>query len=795
MINPADQLPKGVTPEMAAEMIPDEVRQLLEIEKERKLQQIQNIGTAIAKKRDEAVKARAGSGIEEEWLECEEAYLGIDDANRHENRSYKPLHPTGSFTTIKRDPARSTVYLNITRPYVDAAVARVADMLMPTDDRNYNIRPTPNPDLEQGVRDGIKQKVEQAFAQAQQQAQQPPQPGQPPQAPQPPAQIDQGEMILRLGQEVMEEAKKRAETAEKQIDDWLIQCQYHSELRKMLEDCGRLGVGIIKGPSPTRRKAVKTNADGSVEMVISIDPESRRVDPWNFFPDGACGDDIHNGSYVFELDKLSTKALRELKDQPGYLAEQIDKVIEEGPGKVRDKGLGRPGNVTSDEDEMFDVWYYYGLLDKDDLEALGVSIEEGAKLLGVPAIVTVVNDSVIKASLNPLDNGAYPFDVMPWQRRAGYWAGVGIAKQINTPQRIINAATRNMMDNAGISGGPILILRRGMIEPADGQWNLTPRKFFFVKEEAEVRNAADAITSIIVPSNQQEMSNIIQFALKMAEDVTGLPQLMQGSMGNQAPDTVGGMQMVMNNASTVLRRIARTFDDCVTEPHIRRYYDWLQMYGPDEAKGDCFIDARGSSALVERDIQNQSILQMGQLVMNPSFGIDPKKWFAEACKAQRLDPKKFQYTEEEQAKLAQQPPAPPPQVAVAQIREQGAMERKKMELAADQQSDQLEAKIDLERIKTDRDRDTIYVQAETERTRAENEARMNELMLKRELEMLKYANANKMTLDTLKADLAKESMRLNTQRELAGLRATADRMTTPPTEPPGRAPAGQSWQQ
>ena len=41
----------------------------------------------------------------------------------------------------------------------------------------------------------------------------------------------------------------------------------------------------------------------------------------------------------------------------------------------------------------------------------------------------------------------------------------------------------------------------------------------------------------------------------MAEDITGLPLIMQGS--GSAPDTVGGMQMVNNNASTVLRRIAR----------------------------------------------------------------------------------------------------------------------------------------------------------------------------------------------------------------------------------------------
>jgi hypothetical protein len=79
----------------------------------------------------------------------------------------------------------------------------------------------------------------------------------------------------------------------------------------------------------------------------------------------------------------------------------------------------------------------------------------------------------------------------------------------------------------------------------------------------------------------------------MAEDVTGLPQIMQGQQG-QAPETVGGMQILQNNAGTVLRRIAKTYDDRITEPHVRRYYEWLMTYGDDAEKGDFQIDARGS---------------------------------------------------------------------------------------------------------------------------------------------------------------------------------------------------------
>jgi hypothetical protein len=816
-----DQLNTEQLPQEVADMLPDEVKQLLEIQKEKRLQQVEAIGVSIASKRDEAVRARAASGIEDRWEEDQESYEGIDDANRGESRNYKPSTMGGSFVSVsKKDASRSTVFLNITRPYVDAAAARVADMLMPTDDRNWGIKPTPIPDMAKSL---IQQQVQQLGQQAPQgmppgmpqgapqgMPQQPPGMGPQgmPQQPQPPA--DPRSEAEKQLQMIEDQAKERAEKAEKRIEDWLVQCQWHAEMRKAMEDCARLGTGIMKGPTPVRRKSIKF-IDGQMTMSYSLDPESKRVDPWSFYPDPSCGENIHNGAYVFEKDDISVRQLRDLKGVPGYLAENIDRVIEEGPGKSF-VGLKRDDKERQ-EDHRFEVWYYYGILDKDDMEALDVDTSE-VSMEGVPAIVTLVNDSVIKASLNPLDSGDFPYDVIPWQRVSGSWAGVGVGRQIRTPQRMVNAATRNLMDNAGLSGSPMLVVRRNLIEPADQTWNLTPRKIFYVKEDADVRTVADAITSIVIPSMQGELSAIIQFALKMAEDVTGLPMIMQGQQG-QAPDTVGGMQMMQNNAGTVLRRIARSFDDCITEPHIRRYYNWLMQYGEDDEKGDFQIDARGSSALVERDLQNQNILQMAGLVANPAFGIDPEKWFMEACKAQRLDPKRFMLDEEKKAQMAQMQPPPPPQLAVAQIRAETEQQKMQMQMQRDQAKLQLDAQklqleaqdmerdfqIDQMRIQSEMDRDGVYVQSEVERTRSEHEARMAELQMKLQLAQLDYANKHALKLEEVKAKLAETAMKLNVQQRLAGMSTAAEmrknntpQVATPAMEPPGRAPNGQAFQ-
>lgn len=745
-----EQLP----PEVAS-MLPDEVRQMLEIQREAKLQKISAIGEAIAKKRDDAIAARANSGIEQQWAEDEDAYQGIDEANREEAGAYKPASPGGSFVPTRVGKStRSNVFLNITRPYVDAAAARVADMVMPTDDRNWAIRPTPIPELHSRL------------------------------AKTTPAGPEFDQMI----QQIVDRATKQAEKDQRQIDDWLNQCLWHAEFRKVLEDSARIGVGVMKGPTPVKRKTV-TYQDGNPVISISIDPESRRIDPRNFYPDGACGDNIHSGSHVFEKDELSTRKLRDLKGTPGYLSEMIDKVIEEGPGMRHVESSRLGGRGSTGDDEKFEIWYYYGLLDKDDLEALGMNAEDIPSVTGVPTIVTMVNDTVIKAALNPLDTGEFPYDVLPWQRRPDSWAGSGVGRQVRTPQRIINASTRNMMDNAGISGGGVYVVRKGAVEPADGRWEITPRKILYVKEDADVKSVNDAVAVIQLPSNQQEMLAIIQFALKLAEDVTGLPMILQGQQG-QAPDTVGGMQIVNNNAGTVLRRIARTIDDCLTDPHIRRYFDWLQTYGDDPGERDSVIDARGSSALVERDLQNQAILQMGALVLNPAFELDPALWMEESLKAQRLDPKRFKLSDEKKKAMAQQPPPMPYQVQVAQIR-----------AATDEKIATIENQTEQMRIKSDTDRDTVFVQANMRRDQISAQSRIEELRLKREIAYLEAQLKKGINLDTNKVKLAETAAKLRTQKELAFAAMSSDlhkhhnpQVATPATEPPGRAPAGQAFQ-
>jgi len=88
---------------------------------------------------------------------------------------------------------------------------------------------------------------------------------------------------------------------------------------------------------------------------------------------------------------------------------------------------------------------------------------------------------------------------------------------------------------------------------------------------------------------------------------------------------------------------------------------------------------RASSALVERDAQQQFMMQMLAASKDPSYELNPAKFAAELIKSQRMDPKRFQLTAEEKAQRQQPPVDPVAQAKAGLIAAQTQTEAVKVE--------------------------------------------------------------------------------------------------------------------
>jgi len=761
---------------MIEEEIPHELqdiidahKQLKEKQKQDRDRQLAELSKVIAKKRDEVVKARSTCGVETVWEEDQHNYEGVDEFNRG---GMKPKYTKSrsleggimSNASIKNNNNQCTAFFNITRQFVDSASARMGDILLPAGDWNWAIKRTPVPEyagdnpllLAQGN----------TYDQS----------GNPVQAQQ-------------QGQTDADHAKKE-EKAEERIKDWLIQTNYHAESRKVIESSARLGTGVLKGCYPKKQRS-KVVYDGQLQLIEEVVPASKYIDLFDFYPDYPnCGEDIQEGEFVFERDYITAKDLNELALSPelGYFADAIKHVIEEGPGK---KNLDGKGRTTSDD--MFEVWYYTGWIDVEQTQLFDDEEQEDTQEDDECGgdfrmfVIVMINDTIIKGHESPLDS-SFPYDVDIWQRVSGMPWGIGVSRQMREAQQFMTVSGRNLVDNMGLSAIPMIGMRRDGIEPENKQWEIRKGKVWWLTDEV-AKDIKESIQFLLVPSMQQELVANIQLATKMAEDATGVNFLLQGQQGS-APDTVGGMELLHKNASSLLRRIARIYDENVTERHIKRYHEWLLMYGKDDEKCDLQIEAIGSSALVEREIQALQAFQLLQFSMNPGFGISPKKAMEEVLRAWRFEPSKFQLDAEEQQKMQQVAQVSAPQVQVAQIRSQTDLEKAK-----------IATQVEMQKLQADTNRDAQFQAGVAERSRIDYQYKMEllkqenaKLQLQKDLAILEYSTKQQISLEETKAKLSSDAMKLSVQKELASMTSTPKQVITPPNEPQGRAPDGQAYQ-
>lgn len=696
--------PKDIPQDMAV-MIGDDILTPEQFENMQK-QEIEKLHGIFTRMRDEWVQHRATSDVEKRWRRNTQLYFGERTESTGE---FENTLRNGPPARKSQDGNRSRVVINIVRPKVDQAVARMCEILFPVDDRNWGIKPTPLPELTSMV-GNESPTVDPAT-------------GQP-----------TGLTANDEARIVMEAAKQAAEGMERSIDDSLTECKYNGESRKGVEDGVRLGTMVLYGPFPARQvsKVWLPQPDGTQTMQINeeVVPASMRLDPWDVFFDPSCGNDHQRGRGFFFRRNVTRKELRQLVGLPGFDAECIRGVLRQPPCRIRvaEQRVIR----DSIKEDSYEMWTYHGEIEPEEMEML--SSRTGDPLTDVTfGVLVIVNDKIVGAMESWIPDQTLPVDVWNWRKSDDSPFGYGLPDELEHQQRVVNSAWRQVMDNGRTSLGGQIVMKKGMVVPQNNSWEITPNKIWLAKDDlADVRQAFSVFE---FSSHLQELLSIAQSAMQFADMEASMPQILGGSQGS-APETVGGMVMLYNNANAVLRQRVKLYDDAITRPHISRYYDWKMANDPDpKIKGDYEVDARGSTALIERDIQNQALLNLANITNNPRYipHLREREELKAILKAFKVNPEELMKPEDQVAQeaqaQAQQAQPEDPRIAVAQMNLQG----KQMDIEARREAQQLQAQLAQADMQT-KQANTAY---QIERERAESEQQMLERQFQREIAFAK----------------------------------------------------------
>lgn len=564
----------------------------------------------------------------------------------------------------------SRVFVPLTRRLCGLVEARLFDMLFPSEERNFVIEPTPVPELDEA----------QALA-----GQLPP--ATPIQSPEGPM-VMAGDMQQSIGQ-MLDEATKRCDAMQREIDDQLAECSYPRHARDAIHDAVLYGTGVLKGPVPMFRTTKRWAQDAGGAYLMQLTrrplPQASRVDLWNFFPDMSATH-IRDVEFVFERHYLTRQEAADLQDMPDVDADALRRLLGAEPtmptSNYRER-LRAISGASGAKDRRYEVWEYHGPISAQDLIDCGCAVEDDPLKTYTGVVWFGSQGEVLKAALNALDSNEHPYSVFTWQMDEASIFGFGMPYEVRDNQESANSAFRAMHDNMGLCVLPQVVVDDQAIEPVDGSWRMAPGKFWRNKRPGS--DARQGIQFIAIDARLQELQAIFGMSKQLIEEVGTLPAFLQGTEAPNYMQSATGASIAYNAANLWVRRAVRNWDDDIVTPLITRFFDWNMQYSEKaEIKGDSRVRALGIAALVELEGQAQRLQAFMQTAQ--AMGLPPSnqmRLMREFARAFKLDPDRVLPSEQEIARMqqaeAQQPPGQggkgdPGAERVTQQREQAAME-------------------------------------------------------------------------------------------------------------------------
>ena len=544
--------------------------------------------------------ARRRLALEQRWLLDTLQYQGKYDAKTEAN--------------LIKNKGSSRVFVNMTRPKTKVQRARLVDTLLPEDETNWDIEPTPVPRMEK-AKELAKEEPQNLGLLGQQE-------------------VDSGKIDRGKSEE-------RVRAMKAMMRDQLAECAYPHSIRMAITQGCKLGNGVVKGPFASNRhirtwaKAPDTRDHWAMKLTKADErvPMFEWVDLWDFYPDMDAAS-MADSDFVFQLHHMSKRQLRRLGQNTYFDPEEVSFLLTQnphykpidGPNFIDNLKIVRQLENLDDTAELnrFPVFEYHGALPYENFTTLCRNFNmmglvdaferSGDPLKTIEGSVWFCSDRLLRFDIRPVDNGPLPYSVFRMDPTENtVIGGEGIPAMVRDPQSSLNAAWRMALENGGLQGVGMFLVDTLRVEPAGDptDYAIEPKKVWKVKTGLSSNAAEDPIRQVSIGGNPSFLLNLIDVSRKHLDDESSLPLIAQGDPGTGARQTAHGLTILQAAMNIQFKDAARGFDDDITIPNMTRLYEWNMTHSDDESvKGDMRCKARGSSVLLMNEILSQNILML-----------------------------------------------------------------------------------------------------------------------------------------------------------------------------------------
>ena len=590
--------------------------------------ELNSLGGILHSKYTEYKDAR--DDIEDDWIEDLRAFMGQYDPD--------------VLAKIQSKGDRSQVYVGLTRTKVLAAYSRITDLLFQPGQKFFSIEKTPlskQPLVEQELAEKAALEIQQAAEQV--------------------GTAGIEELVVarlnELTEEIEEETDLRVENMEEAILDQALENNLEGKMKDAIMEQVIFGTGAMKAGTlriEKDHKWIKGEEGFSLIYEESPMPEMEAVSIFDLYPDPHATS-VNDMRDIFRRHIISRTEFNALKDFPGFNVDLINECIEMNPDGNHDEAqheIDRRNianvNDSSTNTEKFEVLEFWGSLNGYDLQDAGIEFGSDEDLsMEYDANIWIVSGKVIKAQLNPLPGGVIPYFIFPYEKNPHAFWGTGVPRMMRDSQATMNAATRIYLDNVALSSGPMVEVNTDIMASGEDPTELYPWRVF-------LREGGDGNQPMVrfyqPQSNSPALVSVIELFRRFADETTALPSYTHGQTQSSLNRTATGISILMSNANIVLKSVIKNIDDFLTKPMIRSLYDWNMTWNENEnVKSDMRIVAKGSTALIQKEVQSQRLLQFLSLINNPMDAqmVDREKLLTDIAKSLDIDPDEVIKSQEE----------------------------------------------------------------------------------------------------------------------------------------------------
>lgn len=599
-------------------------------------------------KQETAAKDAFASDLQSRFHGYREARREVEDEWLDALRAVKGEYNPDQVQVMDENKALSRVFVKITSTKVDAAYARIVDLLFQNNDSFWDIVPQPLADIPAALKQQIRSMAIDELL---------PYPLDP--------NVRNGlieERVEELHRGMMAQAMKAADEAalkmRRQVKEYLNSADALTDIKATTNEMVVLGTGCLKVATLNIRNHEKWESEGDQwelnQQQIESDIDHASV--FQMFPD-PFSYDCGKPNDLFRRHVLTKHELRELSETPGFDGDMIETILMESPeGNHEPLDYERELRNINDRESHFvtnrryDVLEYWGPVDSYQLKRYGIQqVEDQAEY---QANIWVCNGRVIMARMNPLKPESIPYKFIPYKKVLHRFWGHGIPRLMDDSQDVMNATARALLDNAALTAGPMFQmdvskLPKGVsLEEAK---KIYPYRLWFY--DGTQGNEGPMIQSINVNANQSELSAIFELFRRFADEETSLPSYTHGEQTQSLNKTASGMSMLMTAANVSLKAVVKNIDDYLTRPLIDSLYHFAMRWSDNEKakRGDLNVVAMGSTALMAKEIQSERMMQAMQVTANPVYGpmVEHRYLLDEYLKSLDIDTDKALRPEEE----------------------------------------------------------------------------------------------------------------------------------------------------